>query len=70
MAERVVLSTFAARPGKEAEIDAFLQQCRGGIAAAFEAHVNGPTANAVRQRTEELFTSQPDIVQATVLAAK
>lgn len=32
MAEHAVWSTFDAKPGCEAEADAFLQQCRDGIA--------------------------------------
>jgi len=97
MAEPVVMSTFEAQPGREAEVDAFLQECRDGIArepgttvffalkissgrygtfaifadnAALETHVHGPTAELVRQRANDLFTSQPAILQATVLASK
>ena len=94
MAERIVWSTFEARPGREADVDAFLQRCRDGIAgepgtttflaltiapgrhatfarfaddAAFEAHVRGPTAVAVRAQAATLFTGQPAIVQASLL---
>ncbi|RYB03263.1 putative quinol monooxygenase [Lichenibacterium ramalinae] len=97
MAERIAWSTFDALPGREAEVAAFLQACRDGIAgepgttafyaletgpgryatfavfaddAAFEAHVRGPTADAVRGRAAALFTAQPAIVQATVVATK
>lgn len=97
MAERAVWSTFEARPGREAEVEVFLQQCRDEIErelgtttffamkigpgryatfdtfagdAAFEAHLRGRTADAVRGRAAELFVDHPMIVQAIILAAK
>jgi quinol monooxygenase YgiN len=97
MDQHGVWSTFEAKPGKEAEVEAFLEECRAGIQrepgtttffamklgpgryatfdtmsddAALEAHVHGPTAEAVRERSRELFKAPPDIVRTTVLTAK
>jgi quinol monooxygenase YgiN len=92
-----IWSTFEAKPGKEQEVENFLDECRVGIeresgtttffalkigpgryatfgtmrdTAALEAHVNGPTADAVRARAATLFTGPPKIVRTTILTAK
>lgn len=97
MDRRAVWSTFRAKPGRVAEVEAFLEACATDITGeqgtttffalrlddgryatldtfaddvAFQAHLDGPTARAVMDRTDDLFATGLDIVQARVLAAK